>query len=145
LSRAPAGRIVNVSSMAHQSGRLDPDEMTFARDYDGYAAYAASKLANILFTVELAKRLADTKLTVNCLHPGVIGTKLLRSGFGMGGAPVEEGARTSVYLATSPEVANITGRYYVDSRPATPSRTARDAALAARLWQESERLLAAFL
>jgi len=145
LSRAPAGRIVNVSSMAHQSGQLDPGEMTFARDYDGYAAYAASKLANILFTVELAKRLADTNVTVNCLHPGVIGTKLLRSGFGMGGAAVEQGARTSVYLATSPEVADATGRYYVDCRAATPSRAARDAALAARLWQESERLLAAFL
>jgi NAD(P)-dependent dehydrogenase (short-subunit alcohol dehydrogenase family) len=145
LLRAPAGRIVNVSSMAHQSGRLDPDDLTFAHDYDGYAAYAASKLANILFTVELAKRLADTKVTANCLHPGVIGTKLLRSGFGMGGAPLEQGARTSVYLATSPAVAEVTGRYYVDCRAATPSRAARDAALAARLWEESERLLAAFL
>ena len=145
LSSAPAGRIVNVSSMAHQSGRLDPKELTFARDYDGYAAYAASKLANILFTAELAKRLADTTVTANSLHPGVIGTKLLRAGFGMGGAPVEQGARTSVYLATSPEVADASGRYYVDCRPATPSRSARDEALAARLWQESERLLAAFL
>jgi NAD(P)-dependent dehydrogenase (short-subunit alcohol dehydrogenase family) len=144
LSSAPAGRIVNVASMAHQSGRLDPNDLTPARHYDGYAAYAASKLANILFTVELAKRLADTGVTANCLHPGVIATKLLRSGFGMGGASVEQGARTSVYLATSPEVADVSGRYYVDCRPTTPSRTARDEALAARLWQESERLLAAF-
>jgi NAD(P)-dependent dehydrogenase (short-subunit alcohol dehydrogenase family) len=145
LSRAPRGRIVTVSSTAHQSGRLDLDDLTFARRYDGYAAYAASKLANVLFTVELAKRLEDSAVTANCLHPGVIATKLLRSGFGMGGAPVEQGARTSVYLATSPEVGSVSGRYYVDCRPATPSRTARDEALAARLWQESERLLAAFL
>jgi NAD(P)-dependent dehydrogenase (short-subunit alcohol dehydrogenase family) len=145
LSRAPRGRVVTVSSMAHQSGRLDLDDLTFARRYDGYAAYAASKLANVLFTVELAKRLEDSAVTANCLHPGVIATKLLRSGFGMGGAPVEQGARTSVYLATSPEIGSVSGRYYVDCRPATPSRTARDEALAARLWQESERLLAAFL
>jgi NAD(P)-dependent dehydrogenase (short-subunit alcohol dehydrogenase family) len=145
LSSAPAGRIVNVSSMAHQSGRLDPKELTFARDYDGYAAYAASKLANILFTAELAKRLADTTVTANSLHPGVIDTKLLRAGFGMGGASVEQGARTSVYLASSPEVTGVSGRYYVDCRPARPSRTASDEILAARLWQESERLLSAFL
>jgi NAD(P)-dependent dehydrogenase (short-subunit alcohol dehydrogenase family) len=145
LSRAPRGRIVTVSSMAHQSGRLDLDDLTFSRRYDGYGAYATSKLANILFTVELAKRLRDSAVTANCLHPGVIATKLLRSGFGMGGAPLEQGARTSVYLATSPEVEGVSGRYYVDCRPATPSRSARDEALAARLWQESERLLAAFL
>ena len=145
LSSAPAARIVNVSSMAHQSGRLDLDDLSFARGYGGYAVYAASKLSNVLFTVELAKRLAHTAVTANSLHPGVISTKLLRSGFGMGGATVEQGARTSVYLATSPEVAGVSGRYYVDCRPATPSRTARDEALAARLWEESERLLAAFL
>jgi hypothetical protein len=79
------------------------------------------------------------------LHPGVIGTKLLRAGFGIGGAPVEEGARTSVYLATSAEVEGVSGRYFVDCREVKPSREARDHALAASLWSESERLLAAFL
>lgn len=145
VSRAPAGRIVNVASMAHQGGHLDLGDLTFARDYEGFAVYSASKLANILFTAELAKQLAGTAVTANCLHPGVIGTKLLRTGFGMGGAPLEQGARTSVYLATSPDVAHTSGRYFVDSRPATPSREARDEAVAARLWKESERLLAAFL
>jgi len=145
VARAPAGRIVTVSSMAHQSGSLDLEDLTFSRRYDGYAAYSASKLANVLFTVELARRIEGTETTANCLHPGVIATKLLRRGFGMGGAPVTEGARTSVYLATSPEVAGVSGRYFVDCRPATPSRSARDAALAARLWEESERLLSAFL
>src|SRR5262245_29474795 len=80
VSSAPAGRIVNVASMAHQGGRLDLDDLTFARGYGGYAVYSASKLANILFTAELAKRLAGTTVTTNCLHPGVIGTKLLRAG-----------------------------------------------------------------
>jgi NAD(P)-dependent dehydrogenase (short-subunit alcohol dehydrogenase family) len=145
VSRASAGRIVTVSSMAHQSGSLDLDDLSFSRRYDGYAAYSASKLANVLFTVELARRLEGSGVTANCLHPGVIATKLLRRGFGMGGAPVTEGARTSVYLATSPEVARVSARYFVDCRQATPSRSARDAALAARLWEESERLLAAFL
>jgi len=145
VSSAPAGRVVNVASMAHQGGRLDLDDLTFARGYGGYDAYCASKLANILFTAELAKRLAGTAVTANCLHPGVIGTKLLRAGFGMGGAPLEEGARTSVYLATSPQVAGKSGGYYVDRRSATPSRAARDEAMATQLWKESERVLAGFL
>ena len=145
VAGAPAGRIVNVASMAHQGARLALDDLTFARGYGGYDAYCASKLANILFTAELAKRLVGTAVTANCLHPGVISTKLLHAGFGMGGAPLAEGARTSVYLATSPEVAGKSGRYYVDCRAATPSRAARDEALAAGLWKESERLLAGFL
>lgn len=145
LLRGPAGRIVTVSSMAHQSARLNLDDLSFERGYDGYSTYAASKLANVLFTVELAARLRGSTVTANTLHPGVIATKLLRSGFGMGGAPLAQGARTSVYLASSPAVAALSGCYFVDCRQATPSRMARDAALARRLWEKSEQLLAAFL
>jgi NAD(P)-dependent dehydrogenase (short-subunit alcohol dehydrogenase family) len=145
VQAAPAGRIVVVASMAHSGGELALDDLTFARGYDGYGAYSASKLANILFTRSLAQRLEGTRVTVNSLHPGVIGTKLLRAGFGMGGAPVEEGARTSVYLATSDEVAGVSGKYFVGCREATPSREARDPALAEGLWRESESLLAEFL
>jgi NAD(P)-dependent dehydrogenase (short-subunit alcohol dehydrogenase family) len=145
LSAAPAGRIVNVSSIAHQSGRLDVDDLSFARRYDGYAAYAASKLANILFTRSLAARLEGSSVTANALHPGVIDTKLLHAGFDMRGAPVRLGARTSVYLADSREVAGVSGKYFEDSREATASRTARDDRLAESLWAESERLLADYL
>ena len=145
ITGAPGGRIVVVSSMTHQGARLDLGDLTFARGYSAYSAYAASKLANILFARALAERLEGTSTTVNALHPGVIGTKLLRAGFGMGGSPVEQGARTSVYLATSPEVQGVTGKYFVDSHEARMSTEARDRGLAQSLWAESERLLQAFL
>ncbi|HUF21084.1 MAG TPA: SDR family oxidoreductase [Burkholderiales bacterium] len=145
LSAAPAGRIVTVSSMAHESGRLDIDDLAFAQGWDGYDAYAASKLANILFTRALATRLEGTPVTANALHPGVIDTKLLHAGFSIKGAPVDLGARTSVYLATSDKVAGISGKYFIDCREKTPSRAARDDGLAGALWNESERLLADFL
>jgi NAD(P)-dependent dehydrogenase (short-subunit alcohol dehydrogenase family) len=142
---ATQGRIVVVASMAHQGGHLDLDDLTFERGYEGYRAYASSKLANILFTRSLAQRLEGTGVTANALHPGVIGTKLLRAGFGMGGAPLEQGARTSIYLATSREVDGVSGKYFVDCRAVTPSREARDDRLAEALWIESERQLAVFL
>lgn len=145
LAAAPAGRVVTVSSIAHQSGSLELDDLTFAHGHDGYEAYASSKLANILFTRALARRLAGTPVTANALHPGVIDTKLLHAGFNMRGASVEQGARTSVYLAVSDEVASVSGKYFVDCREATPSRLARDDRLAETLWAESERLLRAFL
>jgi NAD(P)-dependent dehydrogenase (short-subunit alcohol dehydrogenase family) len=144
LKRAPAGRIVIVASMAH-SGGADPDDFVRNRGFSGYGAYSASKLANVLFGAALAKRLAGTPVTANSLHPGVIATKLLRAGFGMGGAPVESGARTSVHLALAPELAGVSGRYFVDAREVAPSRDARDPAFAERVWVASARALAAYL
>jgi len=145
LRAAPAARVVTVSSMTHSSGRIDLGDLALARNFDGYIAYATSKLANILFTAALAKRLAGSPVTANCCHPGVISTKLLHSRFGMGGAPVERGARTSVYLAASPEVAMVSGKYFDDCREATPARAARDEKLAESLWDASERMLSEFL
>lgn len=145
LSAAPVGRIVTVSSMAHESGRLDIDDLALAQDWDSYDAYAASKLANVLFTRALATRLEGSTVSANALHPGVIDTKLLHAGFAIKGAPVKQGARTSVYLATSDQVAGISGKYFVDCRETTPSRAARDDKLGEALWNESERLLAGFL
>lgn len=148
VEAAGAGRIVVVSSMVHGSGRLDLEAPSFLRadgGYSGYDAYCASKLANALFTAELARRLGAGKVTANCLHPGVIGTKLLRAGFAAGGAAVEQGARTPVYLATADAVSGVTGQYFNDCRAATPSGSARDPALARGLWQASEAALRAFL
>ena len=148
VQAAPAGRIVTVSSMVHSSGSLDLGAPSFLRlrgGYSGYEAYSASKLANVLFTLELARRLAGTKVSANCLHPGVIGTKLLRAGFAMGGASVEEGARTSVFLAASDEVAGVSGKYFNSCREAQCSSTSRDPILAQALWQASEAALQAFV
>lgn len=142
---ATQGRVVVVSSTVHRSGHIDLADLTFARRYDGNAAYAASKLANIVFTRSLARRQNGTGVTVNALHPGVIDTKLLRAGWGIEGAPVEQGARTSVHLAASAEVAGVSGKYFEECREAKPSREARNDRLAEALWIESERQLAMFL
>ena len=140
LEEAPAGRIVMVSSVAHQGGYLDFDNLQGERSFDDYSAYATSKLADLLFAIELAERLQGTRVTVNALHPGTVGTKLLKTGFGMDGMDVERGARTSTYLALSPEVAGSTGQYFMDCMPTACSPFADDAALRRRLWEHSEKL-----
>ncbi len=165
VSKAPAGRIVTVSSMAHQSGDIDLDDLMFENGFDAYSAYATSKLANILFTRALATRLAGasstrsslsgtsssgtssfgTDVTANCLHPGVIDTKLLHAGFSIKGSSVEKGARTSVYLATSEKVAGVSGKYFDNCRETSPSRQARNDELGEALWAISERLVAEYL
>ncbi|MDT8322624.1 MAG: SDR family oxidoreductase [Bacteroidota bacterium] len=131
-------RIVNVASIAHTRGSIDFENLNGEREYDPYGAYAQSKLANILFTYELAAKLHGSGITVNCLHPGVIGTKLLREGFGIDGASVEEGAATSVYLATSDEVADISGKYFVRKQQTPSSATSYDLELMRRVWDVSE-------
>jgi NAD(P)-dependent dehydrogenase (short-subunit alcohol dehydrogenase family) len=140
LVAAPAARIIVVSSVAHQGGYVDWHNLQGEKVFDGYSAYALSKLANLLFAFELAARLQGTRITVNGLHPGVVSTKLLKAGFHMEGADVERGARTSTYLATSPEVAGVSGRYFVDCKPTVCSRFAEDPALRARFWEVSEAL-----
>lgn len=138
IGSAPA-RVINVSSMAH-STTLDFDNLQGEKGYSGYTAYAYSKLCNILFTFKLAKLWQDKGVTVNCLHPGVINTKLLRAGWGMGGASVRQGARTSVYLASSGEVENVTGKYFFDMQgPAQPAQIAYDEQVQNRLWELSEK------
>ncbi|MFO1432479.1 MAG: SDR family NAD(P)-dependent oxidoreductase [Candidatus Competibacteraceae bacterium] len=141
LHTAPAGRIITVSSMAHQSGTLVVGDWGYTRSFSGYGAYAASKLANVLFTLALARRLAGTTVTANCLHPGVIDTKLLRSGFGVGGASVADGARTSVYLATATAVSQISGHYFIDCQPTAPAPKAQNVEPAEALWRASEETL----
>jgi NAD(P)-dependent dehydrogenase (short-subunit alcohol dehydrogenase family) len=150
VAAAPA-RIVNVASDAHRGNTLDLADLQSARGYRGFTVYGRSKLANILFTRELARRLAGTGVTANCLHPGFVATRfgdnnrgLFRLGLGVAkrffALSPEKGAETIVYLAAAPEVAHITGGYFAKCRPATPTAAARDDEAARRLWAESARL-----
>ncbi len=151
-----SARIINVASNAHhRAGRLNFDDIMHERGYSGFPVYCRSKLANILFTYELARRLQQRgvdNVTVNCLHPGFVA-----SGFGLNNSPLmqlamklgsifaispEEGAKTTIYLATSPDVQHETGRYFVKCRPARSSRVSNDIDIARRLWELSEKLLA---
>lgn len=137
LEAAGAARLVVVSSVAHQGAYVDFQNLQGEKEFDGYGAYALSKLGNLLFAFELAEKLRGTRITVNALHPGVTGTKLLREGFGMDGADVVQGAITSTYLAISPEVAGITGRYFVDCKPTACSSYVADLGLRRRFWEHT--------
>jgi retinol dehydrogenase-12 len=147
---APA-RIVNVASDAHKGVSIDFDDIQGRRRYGGWRAYQRSKLANILFTYELARRLEGTGLTANTLHPGFVRTRFFQDFTGWFGLITkvgasliaigpEEGARTSVYLASSPDVEGVSGQYFVKSRPARSSPQSHDRAAAERLWRVSEEL-----
>ena len=156
IKASAPSRIVNVASTAHRGARrgLDFDDLQSEHGYRGMQVYSASKLANIYFTTELARRLAGTGVTVNCLHPGTVATGYGRDGDATGflsfGLKVikpfiltpDRGARTSVYLASSPEVADVTGEYFARSRPARTTRVAKDQEAAVRLWEASEKLVA---
>lgn len=149
--RAAGGgaRVVNVASSAHRGGRINHGDLMLERSYNSTGAYARTKLANVLFTRELARRLDPALVTANACHPGAVRTDLGRDPglsrfFYIAGAPfmigVEKGARTQVFLASSPLVAGATGGYYSRSRLRTPAPLARDGALAEWLWDESAHL-----
>ncbi len=137
----PAGRVINLSSIAHTRGRIHFDDLSLSRGYTGYAAYAQSKLANVMHALALADREPAESLLVYGLHPGVIGTKLLRQGFGpVQGASVGHGAKTSVALATSAQPA-ATGTYFSEGVATPPARAAQDKAQRDKLWEISSRLV----
>jgi NAD(P)-dependent dehydrogenase (short-subunit alcohol dehydrogenase family) len=151
ITTSTPARIINVASDAHKGASIHFDDLQFRRRYSGWRAYQQSKLANILFTYELARRLEGVGVTVNTLHPGFVRTGFFRDMEGWKGwvirqsaalfaiAP-EQGARTLIYLASSPEVAGVTGRYFVKEKPTVSSGASRDQAVAQRLWQVSEEL-----
>jgi NAD(P)-dependent dehydrogenase (short-subunit alcohol dehydrogenase family) len=150
IASTPA-RIVNVASEAHRNASLDFDDLQTARGYNGWKAYQRSKLANILFTRALARRLAGTGVTANCLHPGFVKTGFgdnnrgfwgigIRLGKLFAAISVPRGAETPVYLASAPEVEGVTGKYFDKCRERDPNAAARNDADAERLWKESERL-----
>lgn len=138
-------RIVNVSSMAHNRGRIDLEDVQLLREpFNSYASYATSKLGNVLFTVELARRLAFRRVDVNALHPGVTSTKLLTEGFEMdGNDSLADSAATSVYLALDPDIGGKTGGYYVQRKPAPMHTVASDRELARRFYELSAEMTGA--
>jgi NAD(P)-dependent dehydrogenase (short-subunit alcohol dehydrogenase family) len=149
VAAAPA-RIVNTASNAHLRATLDFDDLQTKNGYVPTLAYARSKLCNILFTREVARRLSGNGVTASCLHPGFVATNFGQRDAGLFGwgvrlamlfaARPEPGADTIVHLANSPEVAGVSGRYFYNSRETTPSAAAQDDAVAARLWRESEKI-----
>jgi len=152
LMKASApSRIVNVASGAHRRGRIRFDDLQGKRKFSGWRAYCQSKLANIMFTYELANRLKDTQVTANALHPGFVATRfghnntgvraqLLRA-FQVLAISSEKGAETVIYLSTSPEVEGVSGNYFVNKRKVRSSLQSYDTAMARALWQVSEAML----
>ncbi|MFW5827724.1 MAG: SDR family NAD(P)-dependent oxidoreductase [Alkalispirochaeta sp.] len=135
---APA-RVVTVSSMVHRGARIDFEHLMMESGYDGFTAYGQSKLANVLFTTELARRMGQTGVTAVSLHPGVINTKVLHEYFG-GGASVSEGAKNVLAPALDPQYAELSGAYFSGGRPEDPDPAATDPETARRLWEISDDL-----
>jgi retinol dehydrogenase-14 len=151
LASAPA-RVVTVSSGAQSQGKIDFDDLQGEREYSGQTAYNQSKLASVMFTYELARHLDGTAVTANVLHPGVVNTafgaedpssvfKVLVPFFRPFMKTPQQGAATSIYLASSPEVAGVTGRYFAKGRPQRSNKVSYDDGAATRLWQVSADLV----
>jgi NAD(P)-dependent dehydrogenase (short-subunit alcohol dehydrogenase family) len=151
LHQSTSARIINVSSNAHLQAKLDLNDLNFERFYFGFWAYGRSKLANILFTYELARRLKGTYVTANALHPGLVGTSIFKTDFSIFDGPFkwlmerisltpEQGADNTVYLATSPDVEGISGKYFVKREAVSSSSLSYDEELARRLWEKSEKV-----
>ncbi|MDE1152267.1 MAG: SDR family oxidoreductase [Micavibrio sp.] len=151
LKATHRARIVNVASTVHMNGKIEFDNLQGERKYGAMPAYSASKLANVMFTYALAKRLEGTGVTVNCLHPGIVAT-----GFGQntGGfwrvlltlmrpfmTKARDGAKTSLYLATSPDVAGVSGQYFDGGKVAASSALSHDAGMQEKLWTATQRQL----
>ena len=153
LKDSAPSRIVNVASSAHRRGRIRFDDLQGERAYGGWRAYCQSKLANIMFTYELARRLDPTQVTANALHPGFVATRFGHNNAGVMARliraaqvlaiSVEKGAETMIYLAASPEVEGMSGKYVVNKRQARSSPRSYDAEMAKALWQVSEAMVGA--
>ncbi len=150
LRMSPQGRVVVVSSNAHLVGRIRRDDPQRRKGYQSFGAYAASKLANLLFTFELARRLENTSITVNALHPGAVATNFSRNNGGIARLAMKllrpffispaQAAETPVYLATAPNLVGVTGRYFYRKRQHPAARRAHDHDTADWLWRASETL-----
>lgn len=156
IKRTPEARIVVVSSGAHKMGKIDFDNLDLKRGYSVFRAYGRSKLCNVLFTKELARRLEGSGVIVNCMHPGAVATNIgvdRDTGFGKTVMRMlrpffltpEQASETVLYLACDEEVRNISGEYFYRRKPARISRLAADAALARKLWDVSEEIVGDYL
>ncbi|MFW5925206.1 MAG: SDR family oxidoreductase [Myxococcota bacterium] len=150
LTAARGARVVTVSSEGHRVGHLDFDDLQRERSFQAFRQYGATKLANILFTRELARRWADRGVVASCFHPGAVATGFAQDEPGLFGSLVklgrpflrsaEKGAETGIFLASQPEVPHAQGSYFIDRKPRRPSREARNDAVATRLWEASEQI-----
>ena len=150
LKKSAPSRIINVSSASHYGGHVNFDDLQMKKGYGVMKAYSQAKLAQVLFTYELSRRLVGTGVTVNSLHPGSVATNIWKGSMGpfsfLGNISrlflisPEEGAETPVYLASSPEVEAVSGKYYDHKREKQSSPESRDQAMAKRLWDESEKM-----
>ena len=146
LKAAASARIVNVASSAHKSiNRVDFDNLQGEKEYDPFTAYCLSKLGNVLFTKTLARKLAGSGVSVNALHPGVVSTNLLRKSYHIDRISTTEGAKTSVYLASSPKCADVSGMYFKNSQDRKPSELANDKDLQNDFWKISEEMVSDFI
>jgi len=152
LKASAPSRIINVSSDAHQQAKINFDDLMNERKYSGFGAYSVSKLANIMFTYQLSEKLSGTQVTSNALHPGFVASGFAKNNgplfnFGMAitglfARKPEKGAETSVYLAASPEVEGVTGKYFSDSRELISSKASYNKKDQDKLWQTSMELIA---
>ena len=140
LKQSAPARIITVSSTVHYDGQIDFKNLQGERRYNGVVAYKVAKLGNVLFTLELAERLKGTGVTANCLHPGIVTTKLLDTGWGWTGVSLAQGAALSVYLASSPQVEKVTGAYFEQTTPYKASLQAYDVRLRRTFWEVSAKL-----
>ena len=151
LKATPGARIVSTASMAHSSGKIDFDDLQLRKKYSTFHAYGTSKLMNILFNCELARRLEGSGVTANCLHPGGVATRfgsnnsglmavIFKVAISIAGISPEKGAQTIIHLASSPDVATISGEYFYKCKVIEPTAAAQDDAAAKRLWDVSAKI-----
>jgi len=140
LKNNEGARVVNVSSMVHATA-IDFDNLQGEQSFSGSAAYGLSKLCNVLFTHKLAREYRDSYVTSNCLHPGVISTKLLKQNYGDIGAAVEEGAQNIIYVATSDAIEGVSGKYFVNQMPQGSATVTYETNVQDKLWEVSQEML----
>lgn len=155
LKAAKDARIIHVSSEAHRFGKFRIDQLVRPTEFSKWGTYGSSKMANILFSNELAERLKSEGITSNAVHPGLVATGFGSGASGFSGILMwiarpfskspQEGAQTSVYVATSPEIFSVTGRYFKDMKPVKPDSKAKSKFLASELWKLSENLVKDYL